>query len=663
MLSIFYGSETGTGEAFAEELESLAKEELAELDINIQVAPLDNVSEHVLTSQSVVVFIVSTTGVGEAPENSRVFGQYIGHLPNGSLPNLQYAIMGLGDMNYGETFQAFPLFMDGHLQRCGAQRLYHRGVGDDCKDIEEDFETWHSGGLWDALKSAQYSSAGATDTLQGQQISAVPSSFRVYAFLDENSCQDMLKDLSQQLLEYDRALEEEFDIMDRKAWEHLKKMPSHSLVLFLGSSKKLFRLANLNLDGGIFQSSDIVAALFQTADCENQQRNLSKLGIQVLVQTQDREHFLSQVADFCRTKIDETPKSTGKILGRIAGDQMSDANVKEMIDEKMGGHEHDENDRTQLDVGTTKTPAKQKNTILRQWFEASRLEPISRIERVAEGLYIIEFENSLGLPGYNLEILPQNTEEDVERVASALELVLDEVVHFEDGAVSFPECTVGENLMHYCDLSRRSKTSSHSGEKRMKKSLSFRELKPLKPRAYTLAGNNSILVSVTGLCSTYLSKQTVNSMVRCRSKESFLKIPDDGSRPLIMVANGAGVGVFRGFLKHWDEQGCHGQRRMLYFGCRDEGYIPYKHEFKRWQENSILHGFNIAFSRHPSHPKTYIQHTLGAHEHDIKPLLKEQNGMLYLCGGADMCNDVLNLMNEWKVDRKQITLELWSSKG
>eukprot|EP00397_Hematodinium_sp_SG-2012_P067811 GEMP01106827.1.p1 GENE.GEMP01106827.1~~GEMP01106827.1.p1 ORF type:complete len:147 (+),score=17.30 GEMP01106827.1:147-587(+) len=146
MLSIFYGSQTGTGEAFSAELAETAKEKLQNVSCSIQVRPLDKVPKDLFIKQQVIVLIISSTGSGEAPDNATEFEAYMKTLPAKSLSHIKYTLMGLGDMNYSD-FQAFPIWCDERMAHLGAQKIHPRGIGDDCQDIEEDFENWQTAGI------------------------------------------------------------------------------------------------------------------------------------------------------------------------------------------------------------------------------------------------------------------------------------------------------------------------------------------------------------------------------------------------------------------------------------------------------------------------------------------------------------------------------------
>lgn len=83
------------------------------------------------------VFVTSTTGDGDPPENARPFLRYLRRkdLPAGALSGVRYALLGLGDTNY-ENFCAAGKRVDGALRKLGAVRLGPRADADDAVGLE-----------------------------------------------------------------------------------------------------------------------------------------------------------------------------------------------------------------------------------------------------------------------------------------------------------------------------------------------------------------------------------------------------------------------------------------------------------------------------------------------------------------------------------------------
>ena len=101
LVYVLYGSETGTAEDVAEKV-------CVHLERAGQAARMDALDDidfsRLAESASPVtaVFVVSTTGDGVAPNNMRLFWNYIRQrsLPTQMLHHMRFAIFGLGDSSY-----------------------------------------------------------------------------------------------------------------------------------------------------------------------------------------------------------------------------------------------------------------------------------------------------------------------------------------------------------------------------------------------------------------------------------------------------------------------------------------------------------------------------------------------------------------------------------
>ena len=96
-----------------------------------------------------VVFICSSTGDGESPQNSLEFFRYLrretaklteneqGH----AFSHVTYALLGLGDSNYSK-YQGAPRYLDDKLKLIGAQPFQDRTEADEATSLELVIEPW-----------------------------------------------------------------------------------------------------------------------------------------------------------------------------------------------------------------------------------------------------------------------------------------------------------------------------------------------------------------------------------------------------------------------------------------------------------------------------------------------------------------------------------------
>ena len=147
-----------------------------------------------------------------------------------------------------------------------------------------------------------------------------------------------------------------------------------------------------------------------------------------------------------------------------------------------------------------------------------------------------------------------------------------------------------------------------------------------------------------GVASTYLERhageQTIDAFVK-DSKSGF-RLPDDPSKPIVMIGPGTGLAPFRGFLQEREALKREGKvlgRALLFFGCRhpDQDYL-YREELERWAADGIVE-LHVAFSRLGAE-KRYVQHDIAVHADEVWSVL-EADGVVYVCGdGSRMEPDV-----------------------
>jgi sulfite reductase (NADPH) flavoprotein alpha-component len=117
-----YASQTGT----AEELAWQTARALHAAGKPARVCPLSDLDIDALASTERAVFIVSTYGEGDPPDNAAALASLIqGNSPLPALPALRFAVLALGDREY-KHFCGFGRTLDGWLRQAGATPLFDR---------------------------------------------------------------------------------------------------------------------------------------------------------------------------------------------------------------------------------------------------------------------------------------------------------------------------------------------------------------------------------------------------------------------------------------------------------------------------------------------------------------------------------------------------------
>ena len=183
-------------------------------------------------------------------------------------------------------------------------------------------------------------------------------------------------------------------------------------------------------------------------------------------------------------------------------------------------------------------------------------------------------------------------------------------------------------------------------------------LRPLMPRSFSIASSPSQSSNQVDLCvatvryetsgrnyggvaSTYLQDRAqVNGGVRgyfVRNKAFIL--PEDTTRPVIMIGPGTGIAPFRGFLQEHSLQK-RSNPMWLFFGDRNEATdFLYRAELQDFLESGTLTNLDTAFSRDQAE-KIYVQDRMREKGEKFYAWL-ERGAALFVCGDAKhMANDV-----------------------
>lgn len=121
ILNIVFGSQTGTAEELAYNIQKLYREK----GCDSQIFELDDISMDKLEQINKLLIVTSTTGDGEVPDNGINFWQSLLAATNLNLSNLNYGVLALGDSSHYDFCNAGKI-IDEKLQTLGANRVIER---------------------------------------------------------------------------------------------------------------------------------------------------------------------------------------------------------------------------------------------------------------------------------------------------------------------------------------------------------------------------------------------------------------------------------------------------------------------------------------------------------------------------------------------------------
>ncbi len=183
-------------------------------------------------------------------------------------------------------------------------------------------------------------------------------------------------------------------------------------------------------------------------------------------------------------------------------------------------------------------------------------------------------------------------------------------------------------------------------------------LSPLQPRLYSISsspnlfpGGLSLTVDAvryqvnkrkrTGVASTWLADAVEPGeelQVYVQKAHNFA-LPEDGTRPVIMVGPGTGVAPFRAFLQERKASGAPG-KNWLFFGHQKSATdFFYRDELEALRREGVLTRLSLAWSRDAGQ-KFYVQDRMREVGADLWRWLDE-GAHVYVCGDAKrMAKDV-----------------------
>jgi NADPH-ferrihemoprotein reductase len=161
---ILYGTQTGTSERFAKEVEEEIVQRYGKVvcveTFDLEIISSDRAEDVLLEGSTgdarvLHLFLQSTYGDGEPTDASSDFVYWARDLADdGRMPDLfraiTYCVFGLGNSSY-EHYNAAAKLVDKSLHALGASRLLELHLGDDDCTLEDDFQGWREA-LWNAME-------------------------------------------------------------------------------------------------------------------------------------------------------------------------------------------------------------------------------------------------------------------------------------------------------------------------------------------------------------------------------------------------------------------------------------------------------------------------------------------------------------------------------
>jgi sulfite reductase (NADPH) flavoprotein alpha-component len=144
---ILYATETGNCRRIAQALD----QQMRDAGLATQVANLHDYDPKALRRAKQATFVVATHGLGDPPEGTEPFFQFLRGDRAPKLEQLRYSVLALGDSSY-EEFCAIGRELDERLEALGARRIHDRAECD--VDFDDTADAWREGVLRAIKESA-----------------------------------------------------------------------------------------------------------------------------------------------------------------------------------------------------------------------------------------------------------------------------------------------------------------------------------------------------------------------------------------------------------------------------------------------------------------------------------------------------------------------------
>lgn len=139
---VFWGSQSGFAEGLAQSLAQDIQQRFAVRTLLADLADYDANSITGLPKSIPTIFILSTYGEGDPPDNAQEFFSWFKTAKDACLTNLSFAAFGCGNSNY-QNYNRVVDDLQAFLESAGATEIVPTGKGDEAtRTTKEDFMDW-----------------------------------------------------------------------------------------------------------------------------------------------------------------------------------------------------------------------------------------------------------------------------------------------------------------------------------------------------------------------------------------------------------------------------------------------------------------------------------------------------------------------------------------
>mmetsp|Transcript_26102 Transcript_26102/g.81083 ORF Transcript_26102/g.81083 Transcript_26102/m.81083 type:complete len:692 (-) Transcript_26102:25-2100(-) len=590
---IYFGSQSGTAEGFAKELE----QEASGYDLRATVVDMEDFTPEEFVKHKVVILVVATYGEGDPTDNATEFFKWIADddLGTDTLQGMQYTVMGLGNRQY-VNFNSCGKISDAKMEHLGATRIYVRGEGDDDQNIEEDFEQWKGNGLWPALQAAcglgETKGTGDSGSLETAEAVVKRLPLRAEIFTKAPPIDPLVQVGGADVLGkwYFNSFQVPVTVCTelRQASDEQTGKTTKHIEFNVKSSPGLdWRTAD-NLEVLPRNPSEVVEWFAERLGVQDQlddrvtfvrAKGVDKTVKKIFPSPCPVRTALEAYCDLCAAP----SRNAAKHIAALATDAEDRAALERLLQDREAY----------------------------QWLtgEAVRLELREFFE-----LFLPSAE--LDLSAF-LQLCPRQKSRPYTISSSSRE---------DPHTVGICVSMVQEQLPSLAEVLQGLAARGHPAPRAAATLERLGEAAARQPRRFR------------GLCSTMLCTGTaVGQKLWVAARASSFRLPRRSSTPIVMVGAGTGVAPFRAFVREFRAESAVRASTLLFFGCtkQDTDFL-YREELQEalTRDPPALRELVTAFSREQQE-KVYVQHRLRERSSEMAKLIG-QGAYVYVCGGTSM---------------------------
>ncbi|KAM0560049.1 hypothetical protein ACHAPJ_004008 [Fusarium lateritium] len=585
---IFYGSQTGTAENYAQKL---AREASSRYGLDPMVADLEEYDYHdlaELSEQTILMFVLATYGEGEPTDNATDFYNYVtggedGDQPDVDLQNVRYVAFGLGNSTY-EHYNAMARRVSKALDGLGARNLARVGEADDAAGTtEEDFLSWKQD-MWPklvqvlGLKERDVAYESTFGVVERDDLTMTSPS----VFLGEANGENPESGSGNR--QYSNTNPYVANI--QKSWE-----------LFDTKDRNCIHMEIDIGDSGLTYETGDHVAIWPTNSEDQVDKLINILGIA------DKKDSVISIVSRESTAKSPVPSPTTYATALRYYLEIAGPVSREFINIIAAFAPNATAKIEAAKLGSDKA-----------YFHTKVSQPCLTFGQVLSML-------SSGQPWISLPF---------SAVIEGLNKLQPRYYSISSSSLVQPTVLSITAAVESCDVKGRPEAFKGTATNYL---LALKEAQNQEARSQ----NTGHLID--GPRGKYQGFQ-----LPVHLRKSNFKLPKDASRPVIMIGPGTGVAPFRAFVQEraaLAKQGRAVGKNLLFFGCRrrDQDWL-YQAE---WQDHKSVLGdnfdINVAFSRE-TNQKVYVQHLIKTHAKDVLDMI-DKGANIYVCGDAKhMARDV-----------------------